>query len=348
MDLISSSNIKEIIAPHVHIALYRAKAMGASEWVGEDLKARTLLARESYIPRYGDVGKVDRFDESATIYLVRTSYKDANGTAIDEWLSARFVLPHLHLLMHETHELLQSLYSGQPTLAMLRGFCPYAVKNIAIVSRICGYRTQEGVSEGVGDIQNLFLPLTHTAFAFTLMVDQFLLDYNSGGDIRVILGLFRNELIRKALTITALGQVPRFYFGQLLFPLSTRKEFRIDRNSSAYDFPSYFLNTEKLGKTLAELIASQLLTKECVANHFTNPTRIEQLLNGKTIPYHEYRMMGKLLSHQGLLPGSTMHGDDLRMILDAKVPDGPELRVLKTDQFSAHAAWITEHLQNTP
>lgn len=348
METITNNKTQTIIAPRVQIDIYRAKIMKTSKWEGDDLKIKTLRARESYIPRYGDVDITDRFDENAAIYLVRTCYQSTEGEQIEEWLSARFVIPHLRLSMREAHELLQSLCSGRPTMSYLHKFGPYDTENIAIVSRICGYRGLQGLDGRTAEGRDFFSPLKCTAFAFVLMVGQFLTDYNSTGDIRVMLGLFRNELIRKALTITGTKrQVPRFHFGPLLLPWALRKEFRIDRNYSAYDFPSYFLNTEKLGSVLRELIISGLLPKDLVADHLSNSALIEDLLDRKVLPYYEFRGMGKLLTHQGSILGSTMCGDDLRMILDVKVPDGPELRVFKTERFSQYTTLAIKCLSNT-
>jgi hypothetical protein len=335
-----------IITPSVQIEVFRAKKIDHSEWEGMDLRSQILRARESYIDRYGKVNRLDRFDKNSAIYLVRTQYKDSENKETEECLSARFLIPHTYLSTNETDKLLQSCYLGHPLIEMLQKFSPYRKKDIAVVSRICGFRSPQ--EKKSGEKNKHILALQHTAIAFMLMVDQFIADYNLG-DIRFILGLFRGELIRKALTVVALDQtVPKFHFGTLLFPGSVRNEFCINRNYSAYEFPSYFLNTEKLGRTLREMIRTGLLKKEHVASHFTEPRLIEDLIKGKTIPYHEFRFFGKLLNHKGVIPGSGTSGDELRVILGAEVPDGPELRVIKTNRFKQHTDRGIAQLLQTP
>ncbi len=319
MDTNIHDNTIAIHTSKISFEVFRAKHAGASHWES-NLKDIVLQARKSYVKRYGEVPLLDTSDEGAAIYLARVLYKDENGRSIEEWLSVRFIFTD-QLTIEEVHKLLQSTYLKQPLFEVLKEKKSDVTEQIVVISRICGFTKEQDtiLSESTeSDSQ-----LRHTAYAFALMIEQFRVDYLQKKKRRFILGLFRDELVKKALQKNIGGLFfPSFYFGNKLLPDALRDEFRIDRSIVAYQFPAYFFEAPLFQKVLRQCIEEGMLERELVASHLPEPADIFTIINGGLLPYHALRRLGNLLT-------ST----DIQQKIDSEVPDGPELRVLDLEKW---------------
>ncbi len=348
---ITTLPIQHLRTPSVSLLIYRGKHIGTDQWLDPALQQKTEELRQSY-NRYGNVPSFDSFDKNAAIYLACTEYRHKSGLLLDEWLSARFIFADHALTPNELHELLQCLYHDQPVIEILR--TPTAVtqpEHIAIVSRICGssgkFITVDNCPT-VPLVQKSQTQLRYTAYAFAFMIKQFLDDYHSWKDIQFIVGLFRNELITKSLTIqTEAKPLPTFHHGVTLFPDAPLDALRIDRDIAAYNFPAYFFNTDSLNLMLQGLITDGQLSQHSVASHLKNPEQIIHLMKGETLSYREFCNMGPLFTRCGSIPSSLMSGEELRAMIVEKVPDGPEFRVLKIRQWEEEFMELIATIVNT-
>lgn len=328
MKIIASVPVATVSTRLVCFEIYRAKDIGSSKW-DSDLFEVVRRARESYVPPYGNVPLLDGFDFSAAVYLVRMRSVHAEEHCWEEWLSARFIFANHYMTPPRTHKLLQYLYRGQPFIEALDGILPQAARRVAVISRICGFATD---CDALGE--STHAKLHFTAQALALMVKQFIIDYKKKRDLCLLMGLFRDELIQKALTKEIDGRfLPVFFSATDIFRDSRPDDFCIDRGISAYNFPAYFFDTKALARLLAQLVHDGSLSSEIVRKHLEHPERIVELLNGEDLPYNEFRKMGPLLSRRGHIHGTRMTGEALRCRISHSVPDGPHLRMLEVESL---------------
>jgi hypothetical protein len=129
-----------------------------------------------------------------------------------------------------------------------------------------------------------------------------------------------------------------------------RAEVRLrrSRSSQIYRHPGYFLNHRELTAVLRWLVETGLLTRRTLQRYSPSPTGSERLIS-----LHSRRAdfvgLGRLLTTNGAIEGSTLTGEELRAIIDERVGDGPTLRLAQPDELAcaldiavrAHAAQTT-------
>lgn len=300
--------------------VFIAKQPGIT-WAEPLLRRIALRARRSY-RRYGNVPLVDRHDDQSTILLVRTELT-RDALFFEEWLSVRFV--HGELLgARDAHRFLMCRSGTTPVVRILAPLFPPEhtfLKRTAFISRIAGIpspQTKDG-------------KLTRTAYAFAHAVSAFFLITDRRGEqIDHLLGIYRDELIEHSLTIERQGRrVPTFYPAHHIIGRNPSERVVIDRQIVAYEFPTYFFDIRKVEELLRELLRSGAISQDALAPYVGGKRNVRSIEAGRPRPLDCFKNLGKLFAHSdGPILGSTLTGASLRALIDARVPDGPHLRII--------------------
>ena len=121
----------------------------------------------------------------------------------------------------------------------------------------------------------------------------------------------------------------QFSYAYKKLGLKNNLAVRINREKSGsyiYKYPGYFLNLKELVHALSLLIQNKSLTLGIIEKYlhanlsFINVAKYPR-------PYY-FRLMGKLLTVNGLIEDTKMTGEELRVFLNKHVSDGPICRIM--------------------
>src|SRR3989344_1953175 len=312
--------------------IFEAKKMWEEGWLSDALHRLVLVARRSY-RKYGDVPITDAYDDKAAVFLCRATYPFvfpglAKPIPVAEWLSVRFIPSDGEPV--STEDLDQYRYQNKSVGEWL---LEKGEKWAITISRLCGiprYPLEPDENEAV------VLPTTlaYSALAFILVNQAFFSCYPN---LRhgFITAVFREELARKFLNITR--EEKQWSFG---FPNSseflgcTPDEVGLRRELLAYRFPGYFLDIIKTFTLLKQLVEEKLLSAESLAVYLKrwNPgMETNEWSYAESLEQSEG--LGDLLTLEGPIAGSAFSGEELRLRVDAAVPDGPQLRIMPIEAW---------------
>jgi len=310
--------------------VYKAKDFYNSQWLDKYLKEQTANARKSFL-RYGHVPAFDVYDTKAAVYIA--SVKDGDTT---EWLSIRFV-PGAGF-PKGTSDLEECLFNGQTARNWLTvdselfGDYDNFLSQIVSISKICGFS-----ESGKNNIAE-YWGLKYTLKLFVLINKHFIADaLESNLPFYYIMGLFRDELIKKKLTFEVEDtHIPRFTPTHKTLGLPANKVC-LNRNSLAYQFPAYFLEMEDVRGALQELVANNKISKKTIEYYLGHKIDIDEpWISGtflKNRQISRLKNLGRFLITEGKLRDSSMTGEQLRRFLDLHVRDGAKSKMMKFESW---------------
>ena len=320
--------------------VYRAKSLHSLKWESAALKRLVAHARDSYL-RYGSVPPFDKYDNKSAVYITRVQYthrcKTQTYYPIEEWLSMRFIpsdgLPEY------TEDLLFSLCEGKPLVDWLKAKCTEntekIVDQIITLSRICSIPP---CINGIAVNQNVQLPLKlqYTGISFALMNKVFLEEYKFQTRHRYITGMFREELINRVLTLESeQGRIPQFTYGYEFIGQNDPSVITLNRSSApVYDFPAYFLKTDQHHDALYNLWKKGSIATDTFAYYVKTDFDVHEWMDDIGIFQQILPKLGALLTAKGFLSGSSITGEQMRLILNDCVDDGPQLRMMQIEVWS--------------
>lgn len=315
------------------ISIYRAKNIFKPLWNDQELRRLTELARvESNLyerPVY------DEYDEKSAIYLARARYyqKPSRGSSeivIEEWLSVRLVpglgepsgageLEMFYNGNESTEQLMQKhLYAGN------RNFMQF----VAASNRMCAIRPYF-----LAEHKTKLMPrkLQFSAMLYGLINWHFVHDYLGGGKYHYITGVILDNIVRNSLEIMFDGKIygTCFISADKTLALDT-KELRINRYARghyAYKFPAYFLNFNELVSLLKRLSDQGKISEATLKHYLQYDREFEEITEDFKSSLFTFRHAGSLFGATGRLYASQLTGEELRMIADQEVSDGPKLRI---------------------
>ncbi len=325
--------------------VYCAKPLHSSRWKSVALKKLVTHARSSYL-RYGLVNPHDTYDQKSAIYLTRVSYvhtcKTRLSHTVEEWLSMRFVpsdgLPEY------TEDLLFSMCEGKSLVEWLRIKNLDNDKNIAekiiTLSRICGIPSDMCSNNQKTDSGgSLPSKLQYTGISFALMNKLFLEQCKlTAQPYQYITGLFREELVENALTIQINNQkrIPTFTYGYKLLGFKNPSAITLNRSlpsAPVYEFPAYFLKKDQLYHELKGLWKNGRITLRTLMHYVHIDMRADEWMKDVCSFQYALPQLGRLLTVKGILYDSSMTGEQLRSFLDTRLDDGPQLRMMRMDEW---------------
>ncbi len=299
--------------------IYKAKDLYHPFWNSEVLRRITKFARRSYL-RYGAVPAFDDYDKNAAIYLCRVSYQKT-----EEWLCLRFVPGDTR--DHSLEDTDQYLYNGRSIAGVLKNKLVLKnnpIKKSVAVSRVCGISPYQASAAAKKDV----LPgsMKYTAQAFALLNKEFFADKH----FSYLVGMFRPEVAKKILDFS-----PGL---KLSFPDAYKilkckpEQIYLDRKSLAYQFPGYFLNAQQLVKLLQKLVRENKLKVDFVKKYAKN-LLVDKKSKNYTQTLKSITGVSRILLWQGRIPGSKLNGNQLRLLVDDSVADGPRLKIVTVESW---------------
>lgn len=313
--------IQSLPAPHaiytargISFSVYRVKKYNAPGWEHASLKKLLELMRRSY-ERYGARDRFDAYDRRAAIYIVKTRYQ-RGGEWVTEWLSSRLLSGYGSPM--GTKELEIFTYNGTGLDTLLRihdGIASKSAfwKTILSSSRMCGIRDTVRSSRSQGTQHR------YTSLANALIRAQFLIDHPEAiTEFRYVVAILPAWLHHKRLRFKNERKniVPRYTPAHRFFNVP-KQAIALKRDIYSYEYPRYWLNMKDLQKLFVTLYADGALTRETLIRYCDAPTPAEI----------DERWLGKLLTIQGNIAGSSITGEELRAQVDISVRDMPELRI---------------------
>jgi len=333
----------EYVANGLLIHIYRAKRLHEPRWLSATLKHYVMRARKSYM-RYGSVPREDAYDAKSAIYLARIVYMDQSSGAhpIEEWISMRFV--PTDGAPRYSEDLIFCLCNGKKLADWLLK-SPLnknkdIIKHIVTMSRICGIPPHLLLPpKELSTDEPICLPkkFKYSGLSFALMNKQFFNDCKSDGkDYQYITGLFHDELIDRALTVTtARGKkIPVFTPAHDTLNIREASQIRLNRSLSfAYEFPAYFLKANQLYTLFLKLLSRKTISLNTLAHYIQTSDHPENWMESLDTFRRILPKMGKLLTTNGKLHKSQITGKQLRSMINTLVDDGPKLRFMKSNSW---------------
>ncbi|MDP2695692.1 MAG: hypothetical protein Q8O87_00370 [bacterium] len=321
----------------VDIKIYRPRNLLGHDWYNEALFNILLHARNSY-DVYGDRPLLDDHDYKSAIYLARVRYPfivDGRELPCEEWLSFRLV-PGIGEPLG-SNELNKFFYRGRRVDELVRERLFDGQDYLSFVvasSRMCGihpYLVYAKKHQRFSD--RLSKAHKYTAFCYALVSHHFWEDYLRDNGCRFVTGIILNRFVDKALTVKIDGQG----FGTAFTPaaevlgIDSQEEIYLDREDAGnyvYQFPAYWLNVRQLVSVLQRLIDRKLISNESLREYLGINCSFRELIDSPDFTaLGSLKDMGKLLTVSGDIGHSRITGEQLRLILDFAVSDGPELKI---------------------
>lgn len=303
----------------INCEIYLVKKMHNRRWENPTLLKLLIHARGSFYI-YSELPPLDSYDLKSQIYLVRTCYNEN----VEEWVSTRFIP-----------------YSGDPQkfrdLEMFeyRGrSIEYWIKKRLLDVEKLDWDSVVGASGLCGIELFPAQGLCYTSLAFALIVRRFIEDCENQPP-RYLMVQVADEFAQRVLTFRAQNQVfpPDFTLASDMLKIKRADQVRLRRdNQLIYNRPFYFLNRNALFDQLRDLIKKRILTAETFGYHMANAALADRLLNSERIAISEFSKLGLIFAASGSLYGAQITGAEIRNIL-RNVPDGPKLRIMKTEDF---------------
>ena len=328
-----------------NFSVYQAKSFYTHTWLSDNLKRLTVRARHSYL-RYGSVPLLDEYDTKASVYVCSVSYLAENDVGpagtITEWVSMRFIpadgVPVL------TDDLAQYFFKDSSIgdwLLQTHSIGEEIFRRVVTISRLCGFS-----SRGVHEYAR-HTPLRYTALAF-LFINFCAFSNSDTAHVDYITAVFHEQFFKKILDeIYTQSEVvlptPRMeeYLG------CTPGDVRLKRKIMTYRFPTYFLPIKELTGFLVKLLDGGQLTEATLEQFVTNFSR-EQLSDWGDQSHveltHNLTGLGNLFSHVGPIPASPLTGEELRVLIDKEVGDGPKLHFISAPEWRAQVALAVQHI----
>lgn len=266
------------------------------------------VARRSYL-RYGFVPALDAYDQKSWVYIVQVNYVCKCGQYEQheavEWFSFRFIpssgvpegVGDLKLCQTTTQPSLELLINKHLFQGAEVG------DQLVSISKICTTHAWCKNSNGI--------VASHTGAirkAFWLVNDYY---FRFNQNAKFMTGIFQPVLVR------ALGNGPAaesFTPAWQMLGLAKASDVAINRKIISYAYPGYFLSVKPLRGLLARLVCEQQLAATWLD---VEPAKLGELLT----------MTGQISAQ------SDLTGESLRELVDAEVPDEPELKIIEI------AAW---------
>lgn len=329
----------------ITLSLYKAKNLHSAEWFSESLKNLVMEARKSYL-RYGEVPQDDVYDAKSVVYIGRAAYEyEVKGIIYpaEEWLSVRFVpadgtpqyTEDLEFCLVNDRVLVDWFLNSDLNK---KGDI---LKRIFTISRICSIAPHISHSMSTHFFNRILSKkLMFTGVLLSLMSKQFLKDCAVKSiPCELITGLFRDEFIEKSLTVLTPREtrIPDFSYGYKTLGLSDISALKLNRSLFShyfYKFPSYFLNMDQLFSALNDLINQKQMSMQTLDYYIKGDMRAAEWMQTSAIFKRIGKDLGNVISTAGALYDSHLTGEYLRRLLNARVSDGPHLRVMRTN------AWI--------
>lgn len=319
--------------------IYRAKDMFCSQWNSEILQTLVVDARGSYY-RYGNLSLLDSYDPKSAIYLVRASYKvffheAGQSLPVEEWLSMRFT--PVEGVPFGTSDLDECMYTKGSLIEKMRSElfngATDCLKHVVTISRICGVHPY--LANNKNFPVNISKRHHYTALCFALMNQQFLLD--SHQRFSYITGLFRDELIEKALTIqTRTGKCLPLFSSAYKMLNCLISEVILNRDASAYIFPGYFLKMDQLVNVLNSCLNAGKISFNILKQYIPIKSEAELatlMHNRESAGAYLYQLKA-LLQHKGPLGvDASFNGKVLQKLLDSSIEDGPQLKIMEVGKW---------------
>lgn len=326
-------------------SVYQAKSFYAHSWLNDNLKRLTVRARHSYL-RYGAVPLLDEYDTKASVYVCSISYPVETGAGpaseITEWVSMRFIpadgVPVL------TDDLAQYFFKDTSIgewLLQTHSVGKEIFRRVVTISRLCGF-SSIGVHEYARHI-----PLRHTALAF-LFINFCAFSDPHTAHVNYVTAVFHEQFFKRILSeiYTQSGvalETPRVeeFLG------CSPDEVRLKRKIMTYRFPTYFLPVKELTGFLIRLLDGGQLTEATLEQFIINFSR-QQLGEWEKQSHveltHNLTGLGNLFSHTGPIPASPLTGEELRMLVDKEVGDGPKLHFMSVPEWRSQVALAVQHI----
>ncbi len=315
--------IKECKVGPAVFTLFIAKNLYNPKWNSEVLKKITLEARRSYL-RYGKVPLTDSYDKRAAVYLCRVTYASA-----EEWLCVRFVPGSVTSNFLE--DMSHYFYKGKSISHLIKQKLFFGKTNwqnrLVSMSRLCGVLPY---FVGGGKKTKLHGSLKYSSEALVLINKEFFSKHN----FSYLSAVFRLELLKKILHS---GSSISLSLSEAHKTLGCRPEdIYLNRNTSAYYFPGYFLNLPQMVELLEKLVKEKKLTVGSIKNYIKSYAyNFNKKIKNKK--YAEILKMtagiDKLLLAPGKISGSKISGNELRALVEKNVADGPKLKIIAVDKW---------------
>lgn len=315
----------------IKFEMYRVKKMHNPDWENPVLFKLLLHARGSFYI-YSELPPLDGYDLKSEIYLIRTCYNAGTVDSeypVEEWVSTRFI-PYYgdprkfrDLEMFEYRRRLIEYWVKKRLLDPVK----LDWDSVVGASGLCGIETFP-VSE------NNAFSLRYTSLAFALIVKQFVKNCENNAPPYLMVQV-PEEFVQKVLTFRVKNREfrPNFTLASDMLMIKKAAQVKLCRdNRLIYHRPLYFLNRKALFELLGNLIRKKVLTPETFEYYMGDPALVDKILNKKEVAVSEFSKLGRIFSINGRIYGANVTGTKLRDILK-KVPDGPQLRIMKTDEF---------------
>ncbi len=340
-------------------SVYQAKEINGS-WTDLLLKRIVQEARKSYSDVYGDIALLDSYDHKSAVYLIQISYFTPTKSGIplpsEEWFSLRFIpaegLPNLI----EDLTFYQARYVGQniPVWSLIQSLLPGKQshpRNFNAISRFCAIRPYAADPKKQAIFEDNVLlhknPLGNrfAALSFALINKEFLSHPETSASY--LTSQMHVHMTDKILSVPAMSAERKMAFtpAYVTLGMSSASEISLDRNNpQVFSYPGYFLNLRELVGCFQYLVEKELLSEKTL-DHYFQPSYSFATVLKEPHMYH-MRNIGRLLTIHGRIPNERLTGEELRSILNERVKDGPQLRIMKTADWNRSVSDIIEFAQN--
>lgn len=330
-------------APVLHVSqddvvfdVYLAKETQA-RWKNSVLQKLVYEARRTFL-RYGDVPSEDAYDHKSWVYLARARYD-----GYEEWMSIRFVpaqgAPEL------TEDLLSLTLDGfsldVPMKAKARREERHIdIQSISRLSAIRPYRIDRG-----HDVKH---KQQYTAQCFALMniahMDRLTQLHHEG---MVSMMCHPRLVSRLQLHPEHNNLFPRRAHAYLGLHETA---LRFNRSLLAYQYPTYFLDIEALLTLLASLQKEKHISQKTLSHYaHVDQSPLELIRLYKHDPMtclQELRHLGNLISTDDMLVGGNLTGEDIRILIDTFVDEGPSVYMADVYDWRTYVHALVK--DNTP
>ena len=324
----------------IKFSVYLVKDISEKRWRHPALLKLLKHARKSY-SIYGNVPLVDNNDRKSAVYLIRALYihtHEKQKNLMEEWISIRFTPGHGEPF--STEDFSRSLYNSGSVISAFKKYRA-SHKNFVSMSRLCRITPRLSPHNTAYNGEQSLQKNKYTIICFALANMVFLKSLRDNAKYQYISGLFREELIKKKLTITTNSQtIPRFILAHKTLSCPSHA-ITLKRDTYAYSYPAYFLNIRDLEKVFKKIRANGKLTVATM-RHYLN---IQVNHPRQNITSLAGNKLGNLLTVKGKLKHSSLTGKRLRTMINETVADGPKLMVMPLAEWQKD---ITELVKKIP
>ena len=335
--------------------IYKAKEPFQPHWNHGVLRTLVREARKSFL-RYGSIPLEDVFDTKAAVYLVRAQYILKEHAPllfpVEEWLTLRFI--PAHGAPYFTEDIEACLLRGRPIRQHIaeRFFssAEQALRSTVTTSRLCGIKPYFAKAS-VFPLYKEVLPRKHQYLSLSFV----LLNYVFFDSVQtdpykkdIITMMFHAKLLPKVTDITLgdtrvplpITQVHEF-FGE------RQEHISIDRSILSYAYPSYWLDIDQLLRVLVLFTQRGVFPPYIPQWYLHTPHSFAELQHRYSKEplrvLRHLRKLGSLLTVDGTIQGTRIHGTQFRQYLDAHVADAPQLHVMPVAVWVAQLEYVLSH-----